>query len=625
MKLITRTNIQNKLTLLLLLVSLTTVIASTLLAIRTVVEARQINVSELLKQLNQHQTEKIDKFINDKIETFRINVVDPGISRITKEQGDFILKTLLAEDKSITEASFLSPDGQEIIKRSQSRVYQDEELVNQQAQMKYTVPVNKKDYISEIYSTPTGLSLTLASPIVNQEGTVIAVLTGEVLLNPIKEIIEKVSLGKDGYFALINKTDGRVIFSSKSHVSQANHDFKNDLVISKIIVGDKKSSPIKSYRTPLGQKVIGAGQTLETLPWIALSQWPTGDAFAVVRAVLLQIFIILILLAAALVVIARLVANAVVKPITVLKAGAAAIGQGKFGHQIEVKTGDEIEELAQDFNAMSLKLKEQVDKIIEEEKKVAKAKDEFVFIAAHELRSPVTVIKGYVEILAQYAKKFTTEAADSLQQIKAANDRLLQLVQDLLEVARSDAGTLKIEVAPVDNILAVTTELVDQYKQKVKEAKVNLSYSKPASIPPVMSDPNRFKQVLGNLVDNAIKYNKPGGKVEVTQQVKEAMLHNIVTDTGFGMSPNNLKKLFGKFFRAQEKGTEQIAGTGLGLWITKELVERQGGKIWATSTLGKGSTFIFTLPLAPKGAKATKKPSPAAQLNAKASKPAAAK
>lgn len=600
-KLTRRLTIRNKLTLLLLLVSLTTLVVATLLSIRTIYQSRRVNVTELLNQLNQHLAQRIDKFINDKIETFRINIVDPGISRVTKEQGSFIAKSLLAEDKSIFEVSFLDPSGQEIVKLSPERTWRDEELVNQNAQQKFQVPINKQEYISEVYATPAGLALTLAAPVVNQEGTVIAVLTGEVLLTPVKETIEQVKLGKQGYFALVNKRDGKLLYASKSEVAKQSASFAADPVVTKIVSGQQQVSPTRSYRSPSGQKVIGAGQSLDALPWVALSQWPTGDAFAVVWSLVLQVLAILVILAGLLVVIARLIARQVVRPIETLKEGTERVGKGEFGYQIAVATGDEIEDLAQNFNFMSGHLKETVGKLVEEQKKVAKAKDEFVFIAAHELRSPVTVIKGYLELITMQAKKLGKEVTDSIDQIKGANDRLLGLVQDLLEVARSDAGTLKIEVAPVENLQQVTDEIVQQYQEKARQSKVTLKYAKPEKLPAVVTDANRFKQVLGNLVDNAIKYNRSGGTVNVNQEVKDGRLQTIVADTGFGMSSESLKKLFSKFFRAQEKGTEKVTGTGLGLWITKELIERMGGTINVTSTLDKGSTFNFALPLAKAG------------------------
>jgi len=171
-----------------------------------------------------------------------------------------------------------------------------------------------------------------------------------------------------------------------------------------------------------------------------------------------------------------------------------------------------------------------------------------------------------------------------------ANDRLIQLVNDLLEIARSEAGRLKIAVSPCDvreSIAAILTEV----RPLADQRKIVLTYRELEGLPQIMADPGRVKEVIMNLVSNAIKYNREGGSVEVYHEVagRRVIIH--VEDTGMGISEAEQKRVFEKFFRSESAKVGEIEGTGLGLFITKEIVEKMGGEVWFISEEGKGSRF----------------------------------
>ena len=228
-------------------------------------------------------------------------------------------------------------------------------------------------------------------------------------------------------------------------------------------------------------------------------------------------------------------------------------------------------------------------------KQLQELKNEFTFIAAHELRTPVTAIKGFLSMVFEGdAGALSDKLKQYLDPVRQANDRLIQLVNDILEIARSEAGRLKIEVSPCDMEKCVQS-ILTEVKPLADEKKIALQYEALPNIPQVLADELRLKEVITNFISNAIKYNNEGGWVKISHELKGDMLITNVADNGFGMSREEQNKVFEKFFRSDAAKIKSIQGTGLGLFITKELVDKMGGKIWFSSEEGKGTTFSFSL------------------------------
>lgn len=239
-------------------------------------------------------------------------------------------------------------------------------------------------------------------------------------------------------------------------------------------------------------------------------------------------------------------------------------------------------------------LEESTKRELEKAAEVSRLKDEFVFIAAHELRLPAFVIKGNAELLKEDKSiaKLSGDAQGSLKEIERAGDRLQKLVNDLLATARLEYGTVKFKLEPTD-ILPVTQKAVTDIQLLTKEHGVAVKVDEGAlkSLPKAMADASRLSEVLDNLLTNAVKFNKPKGEVFISGETKNGSIMVHVRDTGVGLTPEEQTHLFTKFWRASSK----IEGTGLGLWITKHLVEKMEGEISAISEKGKGSTFTVKL------------------------------
>lgn len=234
---------------------------------------------------------------------------------------------------------------------------------------------------------------------------------------------------------------------------------------------------------------------------------------------------------------------------------------------------------------------------ITREREIAQAKSEFVSIVAHELRTPMTSIKGYTDLLMSGAAGQVTEAQSSfLTVVKSNADRLAALVADLLDLSRIEAGrvTLKSESLKLGPLI---DEVVKSLKGLIEETEVTIDAQIPTGLPPVRADRDRVAQVLTNLISNACKYTPGKGTVVVAIHRTDGMLQTDIRDTGIGIPPEQIARIFERFERGDHDLVRQRPGTGLGLPIAKSIVEMHGGQIWAQSQVDQGSTFSFTLPI----------------------------
>ncbi len=240
---------------------------------------------------------------------------------------------------------------------------------------------------------------------------------------------------------------------------------------------------------------------------------------------------------------------------------------------------------------------------ITRERELDKMKTDFISVVSHELRTPLTSLKGYTDLLLSGAAGETTALqAEFLGIIQLSTTRLSNLINDILDISRIESGTLEIRHEPIDyqKIVADTLRLM---KAAADAKQIRLESTLPEFIPPVRGDADKVTQVLTNLVSNAIKYTPEGGWVKVTLEVAgETSVTTCVADSGIGVTQEDQKKLFQKFFRADNTSTREAGGTGLGLVISKTLIELMGGTIWLESepdpsSPGHGSRFYFTLPL----------------------------
>jgi signal transduction histidine kinase len=235
------------------------------------------------------------------------------------------------------------------------------------------------------------------------------------------------------------------------------------------------------------------------------------------------------------------------------------------------------------------------------------AKSEFVSFVAHELKNPMTSIKGYTELLAAGSVGQINEMQTNfLGTIRSNVERMSTLVSDLNDNAKIEAGRLRLEYKPSD-VKDIIDDVIRSTRRQVEDKRQNVELQVPAQLPPIWADRIRVGQVLVNLVNNAYKYTPEGGKISIGAESTsnqwdpegaKQVVHLWVKDNGIGISFEDQAKIFQRFFRSEDSKAREAPGTGLGLNITKSLVEMQGGRIWFDSEFRKGTTFHFTIPVA---------------------------
>jgi signal transduction histidine kinase len=279
------------------------------------------------------------------------------------------------------------------------------------------------------------------------------------------------------------------------------------------------------------------------------------------------------------------------RPLEELVEASGQLAAGDLSARVTVGGLSETAALGAAFNEMAADLQRQAG----ERDRLNRMKDEFVLTASHELRSPLTSVQGFAELLMLEREQLSPKQADTVEIILDNTRHLVRLLNDLLDLARSDAGRLTIKPVPTE-VAPTIAESVRTMRAQTEGAAQILQEDVPEGLPPLLVDPDRIRQVLLNLLSNAHEYCPEGASIRVSARRNGANVEIRVADDGPGIPRDQLEHIFERFTRGDAGLTQRVGGTGLGLAISKSLVELHGGTIGAESVTGEGSTFIILLP-----------------------------
>ncbi len=283
----------------------------------------------------------------------------------------------------------------------------------------------------------------------------------------------------------------------------------------------------------------------------------------------------------------------------------AMTGEMVIGEEVLIKNELHPTGIVLRINAAPIKDEEGISGVVftfidmTKEKEVDKAKSEFVSLASHQLRTPLSSINWYVEMLMDGdAGVLNPEQKDFLSEIYTGNRRMVELVNALLDVSRLELGTFKIEPEPV-NIVEIAESVISEQKPQIEAKKLVFSVNLDKTIPIISADKKLLRIVFQNFLSNAVKYTPESGKVsfELLNDIDKKNILLKVSDTGYGVPKGQADKIFTKLFRADNVRKMEAEGTGLGLYIVKSVVEHSGGKTWFESKENEGSTFYATFSL----------------------------
>ncbi len=288
--------------------------------------------------------------------------------------------------------------------------------------------------------------------------------------------------------------------------------------------------------------------------------------------------------------------NSMRAPLGRLVEGARRLAGGDLRTRVEVGGPVEIASLGRAFNEMANSL----ERDARERDRVEQMKDDFVLTVSHELRTPVTVVKGFAEMLTAQRKSLNSRQFEAAEVIAESAGQLQKMINDLLDLARSDAGKLRIEPEPTA-VRPLAQRIGRQMRPNFEGKDQRFTVSVEKDLPDIHADAGRIGQVLANLLTNANKYSPEGSQVRLSATKVGDEVEFAVSDDGPGLDEDQLDHVFDRFWRADSSESQSVGGTGLGLAIAKSLVELHGGAISANSSPGDGATFRFVLPIAKDG------------------------
>lgn len=539
------------------------------------------NISVIEQQALNSSSNIINEFFTKIIDTLSTNFDTLDQNTIKESENSWqqtYVKKFAEDNPAFLEVSFINLQGKEVAKYS--KINTSSSLLYLSELELFKSSLKGKVAISDVHETINGKAVTIAVPSV-LNGNVFNVVMAEVSIEPLIKMLDKVRVYETGYILLFDNKGTPVVSNNANKL-----DFYGWDRVSNILNGMTFNglSSVDRYESIIdSMPVVSSGNMVSIIPnlnWALIVEWPISESDKIIEDFRNTVLITIIISIIIVLLMALLFSNRLVKPIKALEERAKEIESGNFDKQVSISTNDELEELADSFNGMSVGLK-----------RLEELKNEFVYVAAHELRAPVTAIKGYMELIFDGSGgTITPEMEHLLSPVKKSNERLVNLVNDLLKVARSEAGKLEISISPAD-IKKEISAIVDEAHPLALKRNITVTYDQSVELPLVNINTGSFKEVIMNFVSNAIKYGKDNGSIIISHEVKDGFVYTSIKDDGRGMSEEDQKHLFEKFFRAGDVKNTSIEGTGLGLFITKELVEKMGGTLSVSSKLGEGTCF----------------------------------
>ncbi|MGQ9666364.1 MAG: sensor histidine kinase [Anaerolineae bacterium] len=365
-----------------------------------------------------------------------------------------------------------------------------------------------------------------------------------------------------GMRVVVANAEGRIVADSEN------------ALIGKSAAGRWQTPPVE---------IIAGGRSVGFLYMIPLTEEPREAERAFLQAVNRSILFGALIAGAVAILVTLVMSDRILRPIEHLTAAAQRMEKGDLSVRVQVDSQDEIGKLAHAFNAManSLALQEQLRRNL-------------VSDVAHELRTPLTNLRGYLEAVRDGLLQPDAHLIENLYEETMLLNRL---VSDLHELSQAEAGQLNLVRRPT-HVGDIVQRVMDAFGWQVEERSLTLRVDVPADLPLVDVDPERIGQVLRNLLSNAILHTPAGGTIDIVARAGREWVSMAVKDTGEGIPPEHLPYVFDRFYRVDKSRSRLTGGVGLGLAIAKQLVEAHGGSIQVQSTVGQGSIFTFTLPVA---------------------------
>ena len=502
-----------------------------------------------------------------------------------------------------------------------------------------------KEVWSEIYLDFSTLipAVTASIPVYSKiDGSFIGSCATDFLLpKELSKFLQSLKIGKTGIAFIIERSGILVATSTKEPMTKGSgenterlfaHSSENSAIQGTAKYLETRFTNLNQIASvqQLDFNLNGEQQYIQIVPfknrnldWLIVLAIPESDFMTKIHAAQQRALWLSLTALGVAILIGIFTANLITKPILKLTQASQELAKGNLDQKVGTSDAIEIEEietLEQSFNSMAAQLKTSFTTLEAQKETLARQneelhhldqlKDEFLANTSHELRTPLNGIIGIAESLIDGATgELTTLTQTNLQLIVSSGRRLTSLINDILDFSKIKHQNLELQLVPID-LRAITNVVITLSQPLAYQKNLELINNIPEDLPNAEADENRLQQILHNLIGNAIKFT-PSGIVEISAKVidtpelqsPEGTLAITITDTGIGISEDKFERIFQSFEQAEGSTAREYGGTGLGLAVTKQLVELHGGKISVESALGVGSQFTFTLPISQEKAK----------------------
>jgi signal transduction histidine kinase len=544
------------------------------------------------------------------------SVVQPTVGKgragLRERNQDF--QRLFGREKLVSKLSYLDSTGKERVRTSPLEPDRIDSGIDLSRGAEFIGARAEQRYFGRVYfqrGSQPHMKISVAEPA--RRGVVVA----EIDLSFVTQVVERARIGTTGYAYAVDSRGALVSHPDISLVLR--HTSFASLPQVRAALRAPANAPAGAAtagRDHGGTKVLSAYETIESLGWHVFVEQPLSEAFAPLEAAIWRTALLLVAFLLLAVVTSVVLARRLVRPIESIQVAAARIGSGALDQRIEIASHDELGALAAEFNRMAARLRESYlnleQKVEERTSELATAlaeldekgrqletaslhKSEFLANMSHELRTPLNAILGFSQVLREKLFGDINEKQEEyLDDVLSSANHLLALINDVLDLSRVEAGQVELEPARFSLPEALERGVVMVRERAVKDG-VQVALGGTAGVDFVRGDERRIRQVIFNLLSNAVKFTPAGGAVDVRAMRLNGEVRVSVSDTGPGIAVEDHQRIFEEF-QQTEAGVEQREGTGLGLALSKRLVELHGGRIWVESEPGNGSTFVFTLP-----------------------------
>ena len=592
-------------------------------SVTALVAAQQEMANSVASRVGQH-------FLDLRRELARVTETPPGGNPLATRFQDAQRLRQLPE---FTEVTLLDRDGREHYRFSRLEAVRVKSMIDHSRKPEFMNALVYGDYRSPVFfvdeSEPHITIATSAGPV--EAGVTIASISLDVLI----QSVSKANIAGAGYAYAVD-VNGRLVAHNDINLVLRNEKTSNLPQVQAALkwLDAPSPQPLPDFGIGFdGKKVLTAHTVIPQLNLIVFVEQPLQAAlWPILKSLLGRAAIMLLVGIAISLLVTAFMVRRLVTPIRALKESARQIAHGSLSERIQINSGDELQELGDQFNLMADNLSSSYSKVmdrsqaleaingdlIEKEQRLAaaleqsmsasRAKSEFLALMSHELRTPMAGVIGMLGLALR--QDMPTALRQQIDLARSNAESLLNIVNDLLDLSKIEAGKMSLEQIDF-SLRPLMEDSMVLLREGARHKSIYSTLSVESGLPTYLKgDPTRLRQVLINLIGNALKFTEQGGvKVSVSrciipphlstapQDESQVWLRFAVVDTGIGISEEARLRMFQKFEQADSSTTRKFGGTGLGLSICRELIELMGGHIGVTSQLGEGSTFFFEVPL----------------------------